>query len=79
MTMPDERTMAIFQTRQFLQELLDPKQRPNVPGCVRQEARRLLRHYPLPMELSLAHDALPFIFGAPPTASEYVIGKTLRD
>lgn len=61
--MPDERTRAILQTKQFLFELLSAEQTPGVPEAVRREARRLLRHFPGLMELSLAHRALPMVFG----------------
>lgn len=63
MTMPDERTRAILQTKDFLVELLSAEQTPGVPATVRREARRLLRHYPGLMELDLAHRALPAFFG----------------
>jgi hypothetical protein len=62
-TTPYERTRAILHTRDFLVELLSAVQTPHVPEAVRSEARRLLRHYPGPMELDLAHRALPMFFG----------------
>jgi len=54
MTMPDERTRATIDARRFLIRLLV---RPNaggfarVPKEVRAEAHRLLKHYPLPVDL----------------------------
>ena len=63
MTMPDERTRAILQTKDFLVDLLSAEQTPGVPETVRREARRLLRHFPGLMELHLAHLALPVVFG----------------
>lgn len=62
-TMPDERTRAILQTKDFLVELLSAEQTPGVPETVRREARRLLRHFPGLMEIHLAHRALPAVFG----------------
>lgn len=46
MTLPDERTRAVLQVERFLMDLRDPKKYPRVPKAVRQEASRLLRHYP---------------------------------
>ena len=46
MTMPYERKNSVIRTEQFLISLCDPKQTPRVPSAVRQEARRLLKHYP---------------------------------
>lgn len=46
MTVPRERTNAVMFTETFLLSLIDPKQTPRVPKSVRQEAMRLLRHYP---------------------------------
>ena len=46
MTLPIERTNAVLRTEKFLCSLLDPKQTPRVPKSIRQEAGRLLRHYP---------------------------------
>jgi len=65
-TMPDERTRAILQTKNFLVELLSAEQTPGVPETVRREAHRLLRHFPGLMELHLAHRALPAVFGDVP-------------
>jgi len=47
MTLPEEEARAIAQVRTFLFSLLDPKQTPKVPKAVRQQARRVLKHYPL--------------------------------
>jgi len=46
MTMPSERTQAVLRTERFLLALRDPKKYPRVPKEVREEASRLLRHYP---------------------------------
>lgn len=46
MTVPVERTNAVIYTEQFLVDLLDPKKTPRVPKSIRQQASRLLRHYP---------------------------------
>ena len=46
MTLPCERTNAVLRVERFLMDLRDPKKYPRVPKAVRQEASRLLRHYP---------------------------------
>lgn len=46
MTLPIERTNAVLNVEQFLIDLRDPKKYPRVPKAVREEAHRLLRHYP---------------------------------
>jgi hypothetical protein len=46
MTVPIERKNAVVYTEKFLIDLLNPKVTPRVPKAVRDEARRLLRHYP---------------------------------
>lgn len=66
MTTPDERTRAILHTKEFLVELSSAERTPGVPEVVRNEARRLLRHYPGPRELDLAHRTLPIFFGEVP-------------
>lgn len=46
MTLPIERTQAVLRVERFLLDLRDPKKYPRVPKAVREEASRLLRHYP---------------------------------
>jgi hypothetical protein len=49
MTLPDERTLAILYTREFLIKLSSPYLKDGfkkIPMPVRQEARALLRHFP---------------------------------
>lgn len=48
MTMPVERTRSVVQTREFLREL---SKNPLIPESFRNEAARLLRHYPEPQLL----------------------------
>jgi hypothetical protein len=66
MTTPDERTRAVQHTRDFLQELMDSGRTPGVPDAVREQARRLLRHYPRGEDLRLAHLVLPNQWGVLP-------------
>ena len=66
MTTPDERTRAVMQARQFLQELAWSAADAGIPEPVRREAVRLLRHYPGGSEMDLMHMALPQWFGEVP-------------
>lgn len=72
MTIPYERTRAIIETKQFLQELTDPSATPRVPKSARETARKLLRHYPQFSEIELAHKALPHLYGPVPPFSRLV-------
>ena len=51
MTTNVERTHALVYARDFLLELLDPKQTPRVPRAIRREAINRLRHYPSKWEV----------------------------
>lgn len=53
MTIAPERTRSILRTREFLLSLLDPKQTPHTPKSVREDARRLSKHFPGPSEVNL--------------------------
>jgi len=46
MTLPIERTNAVLNTEKFLLKLCIPSHSPRVPKAIREEARRLLKHYP---------------------------------
>lgn len=65
MTMPSERTRAVLQAAELLRELMNPEETPGVPCQVRQQARRLLRHFPSARDMELAHLACPRWFGSP--------------
>lgn len=69
MTVPYERTRALIQTYELLKHLQDPQETPRLPRWLRQEARRLLRHYPTYSNIELAHKALPHLFGPVPPFS----------
>jgi len=58
MTLPNERTQAIINTRRFLRELLDPKATPKVPRPIRLRALRCLRHYPNHLDLGDIRNSL---------------------
>jgi uncharacterized protein (DUF433 family) len=77
-TMPDERTRALWQTKEFLRELMSSEATPGVPEDIRRQARRLSRHYPGNSLLELLHLALPRHFGEvrvepPMTFGEYIM------
>ena len=57
MTLPIERTNAVKRTEQFLLDLCNSKKTPRVPASVREEARRLLRHYPTKYDLVYMQDS----------------------
>lgn len=71
MTMPDERTRAVVHTAEFLRDLTMTSVTPEVPRAVREEARRLLRHYPGRGDMTLAHMAMPQWFGEVPETLPY--------
>ena len=66
MTMPDERTRAVLQTKAFLLDLQNTTMYPAVPEVVRKEAHRLLRHYPNARHLVVAHRGAPDLWGIVP-------------
>lgn len=51
MTMPEERTRAVIQTREFLVDLYRDK---SLPEKIRRDAKFLLRHYPSTADMVLA-------------------------
>jgi hypothetical protein len=57
MTLPIERTYAVRNTEQFLLDLCNSKKTPRVPAGVREQARRLLRHYPTKYDLVYMADS----------------------
>lgn len=62
MTLPDERYRAVVQTAKFLQSLSYSSEIKRVPLAVRQEARRLLRHYPSEYDMLKTSQTSPDIF-----------------
>lgn len=53
MTLPYERTCAVVRAEEFLLSLIDPKKTPRIPHAIRQEAHRLLRHYPSKFDMDV--------------------------
>ncbi|MDN7144024.1 hypothetical protein KC131_25605 [Pseudomonas sp. JQ170] len=51
MTMPEERTRAVLDTRKFL---LEPSRDGSLPTQVRRDAKFLLRHFPTPEDIRRA-------------------------
>jgi len=62
MTLPDERYRAVVQTAKFLHSLCYSSETKRVPLAVRQEARRLLRHYPNEWDMRTVAEEMPSIF-----------------
>lgn len=63
MTMPSERTRSVIQTEAFLREL---SKSPVIPEEYRDEAKRLLRHYPESSFVLFAGKMEDIIQGAEP-------------
>ena len=61
MTLPDERYRAVQYAQQFLARLAGGDY-PRVPKAVREEARSILRHYPLWYDMQRAAEAAPDVF-----------------
>ena len=61
MTLPDERYRAVQYAQQFLARLAGGEY-PRVPKAVREEARSILRHYPLWYDMQRAAEAAPDVF-----------------
>ncbi len=57
MTLPYEEHTAIVYTELFLLKLISSKKSPGVPLPIREEARRLLRHYPSKTRIKTLFDA----------------------
>jgi DNA-binding protein Fis len=60
-TLPDERYRAVKNAQQFLARLAGGEL-PRVPKAVRDEARSILRHYPLDWDLQRAARMAPDVF-----------------
>lgn len=65
MTLPDERYRAVKYARDFLRSLLDPKQTPKVPRAVRQQAGRVLRHFPGEYDMERTAKKVPSVWESP--------------
>jgi len=61
MTLPDERYRAVKSAALFLSRLAGGEI-PRVPKAVREEARSILRHYPLWYDMQRAAEAAPDVF-----------------
>jgi DNA-binding NtrC family response regulator len=51
MTTSNERYRALIMAGTFLHDLTDPKTTKGIPKEIREKARRILRHYPWPVEI----------------------------
>jgi hypothetical protein len=62
MTLPVERYRAVLNVESFLLDLCGQEITPGVPSVIRQEAARLLKHYPTRYEMVQAAKAAPNLF-----------------
>ena len=65
MTMPDERTRAVLDTRDFLERLAGAELADESPQTLVAWAKALLRHYPEDTHIRLASKALPAYWSSP--------------
>ena len=65
MTMPDERTRAVEQVKEFLYDLINSRKTKRVPSEIRQRASDLLKHYPGQFDLLIAYQQAANVWGPP--------------
>jgi len=68
MTIPSQRTNAVLNARDFLTRLTSPYVENGIKGVkreVREEARRVLRHFPSLIDIAQASDRCPDVFESP--------------
>ncbi|CAE6872682.1 BPSL0761 family protein [Paraburkholderia domus] len=70
MTTAHERTNAVVGTREFLQTIA-LSGNTSAAGDVQQIAERLLRHYPLDVDLAVSAAALPSLWAEPDTSMRH--------
>jgi len=63
MTLPNERTNAVLNTKMLLLDLMDPKKTPRVPMAIRKRARSLLKHYPNTFDFYMLFKGDKQVFG----------------
>jgi len=62
MTIPSERTRAVMYAKNFIVRVLVDE---SLPDELRERARRLLKHYPNIVDLKMASEKAPNVFGEP--------------
>ena len=65
MTMPDERTRAVLDAREFLGRMARGELAGESPQALTTWAKALLRHYPEDTHIRLASKALPAYWSSP--------------
>jgi hypothetical protein len=65
MTMPDERTRAVLDARDFLERLARAELVEESPQTLMTWAKAMLRHYPEDTHIRLASKALPAYWSSP--------------
>ncbi len=59
MTIPSERYRALLWGKELIESLCSSSQTPRVPKHIREQAHRVLRHYPSEWEFQKMADACP--------------------
>ncbi len=78
MTTPHERTKAVTDTRELLRTLASAHEI-TIGGLVQTVAPRLLRHYPLDIDLDVSAAALPEIWAAPKPGRAQQQPQTIKE
>lgn len=78
LTTPHQRTRSVLQARKFLIELLSPSAWGELPTEIRDEARRLLYHYPEAWHVARLHDRNPEEWGPVEACQTEVSGPARR-
>lgn len=60
MTLPAERTRAVLNVRKYLISIIHG---PNAPDFVKSDVRSLLKHYPNELDMRIASEKAPEVFG----------------
>lgn len=75
MTLPCQRTVSVLSAREFLLRLSSPYVENGIKGIkkeVREEARRLLRHFPGDADIAQVGEACPRVFEVPKERPEWI-------
>lgn len=60
MTLPDERYRAVMMAKKFLESIINT--RSGLSKEMKDEARRILRHFPSEYDMDRAGEAAPYVF-----------------
>lgn len=71
MTIPSERYRALLQGKELIESLCSSSQTPRVPKHIREQAHRVLRHYPSEWEFQEMADACPDLLDKEPFSTRF--------